>query len=41
VNKEKTSFMDFAGFLSKKEAKKVKKAISEHRNESAKLDLGK
>lgn len=35
---KKPSIMEFAGFLSKKESKKVKKAVREYREESAKFD---
>ena len=39
ADKEKTSILEFAGFLSKKDAEKMEKAIKEYRKESVKADI--
>lgn len=39
AEKEKPDIMEFAGFLSKEESSKVKKAISDYRKKSRKADL--
>ena len=39
AKKEKVGIMEFAGFLSKEEGNKVKKAISDCRKKSRKADL--
>jgi predicted CopG family antitoxin len=39
AKKEKRGIMEFAGFLSKEEGNKVKKAISGYKKKSRKMDL--